>query len=371
MKKRFHISIVLLILLSFVAAPVHSFALPECHYKHNDYTGEDLYKPGSREASYVDYVQGVWKCDTRLSGGGGLCGRWSNEVRNVFGSSFREKNYYGLRFNRENFLSVCKGCKPGTKLVLGQAKYENGTLSHAIILFKVTSKEVWWADCNWNHDNVVHYRHGTVKDFINFYHYKSSKYSYLHFVVRITKDRYYSKPNIATANTVKDGTARIVWTRTSWARKYYVYRASSKKGKFSRIAETKACSYTDESAKRGKLYYYKVAAIDKNGKKTWSRKVSNRTRLDRPRTSLKYLKGKTGRLVWKAVPDADYYVVYRKYDGGKWKKIKKTKRTYYSGSLIKPGKRYWYKIQARRTNGKYSISRCSAWITTMDYAWVP
>ena len=215
MKKRFHISIVLLILLSFVAAPVHSFALPECHYKHNDYTGEDLYKPGSREASYVDYVQGTWKCDTKLAGGGGLCGRWSNLVRGVFGTSFREKNYYGLRFNRENFLSVCKGCKPGTKLVLGQAKYENGTLSHAIVLFKVTSKEVWWADCNWNHDNVVHYRHGTVKDFINFYHYKSSKYSYLHFVVRITKDRYYSKPKIATANTVKDGTARIVWTRAS------------------------------------------------------------------------------------------------------------------------------------------------------------
>ena len=207
--------------------------------------------------------------------------------------------------------------------------------------------------------------------FINFYHYKSSKYSYLHFVVRITKDRYYSKPKIAAANTVKDGTARIVWTRASYARKYYVYRANSENGKYKRIAETKACSFVDESAKRGKKYYYKVASVDKNGKKKWSGKVSNRSRLDRPRTSLKYPKGKKGRLVWKAVPDADYYVVYRKYDGGKWKKIKKTTKTYYAGSLIRPGKRYWYKVKARRINRKYSTSLYSPWITTMDYAWVP
>ena len=371
MNKKFQISIVLIILIAFCAAPVQSFALPECHYEHNTYTGEDLYKPGSLGASYVDYVQGVWKCDTRLSGRGGLCGRWSNLVRGVFSSSSREINYYGLRFNKRNFLSKCKGCKPGTKLVLGQAKYENGSLSHAIVLFKVTSKEVWWADCNWNHDNVVHYRHGTVKDFINFYHYKSSKYSYLHFIVKINRYRHYSKPKIAAADTVADGTARIVWTKTSGAKKYYVCRASSQKGKFKRIAETKACSYRDDTAKAGKKYYYKVAAVDKKGKKKWSGKVCTKTRLDRPHTSLKYPKGKNGRLVWKAVPEAHHYVVYRKADGGSWRKIRSTKKTYYSSSRIKRGNRYWYKVKAVKKNGKGASSKYSPWITTMNYAWVP
>ena len=217
----------------------------------------------------------------------------------------------------------------------------------------------------------MHYRHGTVKDFINFYHYKSSKYSYLHFIVKINRYRHYSKPKIANANITGTGTARVVWTKTSGAKKYYVYRAPSKKGKFVRIAETKACSYTDDTAKAGKTYYYKVAAVDKNGKKKWSGKAGARTRLDRPHTSLKYPKGKKGKLVWNKVTDADYYVVYRKPDGGKWKKIKTTKKTYYSSSTIRRGRRYWYKVRAMKNSSKGTASKYSPWITTMNYAWVP
>lgn len=358
-------------LITFCAAPAESFALPECHYEHNTFNGEDLYKPGSLQASYVDYIQGVWKCDTRLAGRGGLCGRWSNLVRGVISASSYEKYYTGLRFNRKNFLKVCKGAKPGTKLVLGQAKSENGTLSHAIVLLKVTSKEVWWADCNWNHDNVVHYRHGTVRDFINFYHYKSSKYSYLHFVVKITKYRRYSAPKIAVSETVDDGTARIVWTKTTGAQKYNVYRSASKNGKYKKIDETKACSYTDSTAKAGKSYYYRVAAVKKGGKKKWSGKVKTKTRLARPHTRLKYQKGKKGKLVWNKVADADRYVIYRKHDGGKWKKIKTTNKTSYSSSAIKRGSKYWYKVRAVSKSDKGVASKFSPWITTMNYAWVP
>jgi hypothetical protein len=371
MKKILHLSLILLMVVSFSAAPLEAFALPECHYEHNTFNGEDLYKPGSLEASYVDYIQGVWKCDTRLAGRGGLCGRWSNLVRGVVSASSSEKYYYALRFNRTNFLKVCKGCKPGTKLVLGQAKSENGTLSHAIVLLKVTSKKVWWADCNWNHDNVIHYRRGTVRDFINFYHYKSSKYSYLHFVVKINKYRRYSAPKIAASETVDDGTARVVWTKTSGATKYNVYRSISKKGTFRKIAETKACSYTDSTAKAGKTYYYKVAAVKSNGKKKWSGKAAAKTRLNRPHTSLRYPKGKRGRLVWNAVPGAKCYVVYRKYDGGKWKKVITTKRPLFISKYIKRGNKYWYTVKAISKTGKGANSKFSPWITTMNYAWVP
>ncbi len=370
MKRRFHISIVLAILIAFCSVPVQTYALPACHYEHNTYNGEDIYAPGSLEASYVDYVQGTWKCDTRLAKKGALCGRWSNLVRAVFSASSKEVNYYGLRFNAKNFLKVCKGCKAGTKLVLGQAKYENGTLSHAIILFKVTANEVWWADCNWNHDNVVHYRKGTVKDFINFYHYKKSKYSYLHFVVKIKSYRHYSKPKIATSDNVSDGTARIVWTKTSGAGKYYVYRSASKGGAYSLVAETEACSYRDETAEAGKQYYYKVAA-DVKGSKKWSSVTSAVTRLDRPHTSLKYGKKGKGTLVWNSVPEAVRYDVYRKSDGGKWKKIKSTADTSYTDSKLKRGKKYWYKVRAVGESGAGSASPDSPWITTMTYAWVP
>ena len=371
MKKRLHVFITLLILLAFCVSPSQAFALPACHYEHDTFCGEDIYEPGSLEASYVDYVQGKWKDDTRLAKKGALCGKWSNLVRKTFSSSMKEINYYGLRFNEKNFLKVCKGCKAGTKLVLGQAKYENGTLSHAIILFKVTSKEVWWADCNWNHDNVVHYRHGTVKDFINFYHYKKSKYSYLHFIVRINSYRHYSMPKIATANPVADGTARIVWTKTSGAEKYKVYRSASKKGEFTCVAETQNCSYRDEAAEAGKTYYYKVAAVDKGGKSHWSSVVSTKTRLDSPHTSLKYAAKGKGTLVWNAVPEALRYEVCRKSDGGKWKKIATTADTSYTNSKLKRGKKYWYKVRAVGSGGAASASEYSPWITTMTYAWVP
>lgn len=370
MKKRFHISLILLILIAFCAAPLQSYALPACHYEHDTYCGEDIYEPGSLEASYVDYVQGVWKDDTRLAKKGALCGKWSNLVRKTFSSSMKEINYYGLRFNEKNFLAKCKGCKAGTKLVLGQAKYENGTLSHAIILFKVTSKEVWWADCNWNHDNVVHYRHGTVKDFVNFYHYKKSKYSYLHFIVKINSYRQYSTPKIATANTVTDGTARIVWTKTTGAEKYRVYRSASKKGKYDCVAETVACSFRDESAEAGKTYYYKVASVGKNGKVKWSSVVSTKTCLNSPHVSLKYA-GKTGTLVWNEVPEAVRYDVYTKTNKGKWKKLASTAGTSYTNKKIKKGKELWYRVRAVGAGGESSASEYSPWITTATYAWVP
>ena len=57
MKKRLHVFITLLILLTFCVSPSQAFALPACHYEHDTFCGEDIYEPGSLEASYVDYVQ--------------------------------------------------------------------------------------------------------------------------------------------------------------------------------------------------------------------------------------------------------------------------------------------------------------------------
>jgi hypothetical protein len=285
------------------------------------------------------------------------------------------KYYTGLRFNRTNFLKVCKGCKVGTKLVLGQARSEDGSLSHAIVLLKVTGKEVWWADCNWNHDNVIHYRHGTVRDFINFYHYKSSKYSYLHFVKKVVKYRKYSKPVTVSTPAVGQGTARIAWTKVSGAKEYKVYRSKTKKGVLSLVATTKACAYADTDAKIGKTYYYRVKAVRKSGKVSRGSRISAKTRLDRPHASIVFKKGtKKGRLKWKKIQGAKAYVVYRKYgENGKWVKMKKVKSTSYTDSkLVRTTAHtsYWYKVCA--VNGKSSNrSLSSPWVTPTRYAWVP
>ena len=76
-------------------------------------------------------------------------------------------------------------------------------------------------------------------------------------------------------------------------------------------------------------------------------------------------------LVWKKVPDADYYVIYRAYDGGKWKVLKTTQKTSYSDSMIRRGSEYWYKVRAVKKNRNSCVSLYSPWITTSNYAWVP
>ena len=290
-------------------------------------------------------------------------------------SKTHTSNYRGLRFNEKNFLKVCKGCKVGTKLVLGQATWENGTLSHAIVLLKVTSKEVWWADCNWNHDNVIHYRHGSVRDFINFYHYKSSKYSYLHFVKKVVSYRTFSKPETVSSDEVNDGTARIAWTKTSGAGGYEVLRSESKGSGFSMIGRTTDCSYTDSDAAMGKTYYYKVRAVKKDGSGVTGNTVSAATRLDRPHASIVFDQGKKkGRLVWNDIKGADSYVIYRKYGNGKWKKMTTVTATSYTDSklvLNKKSKSYWYKVCAVKSGSSGSASFGSPCVTPTRYAWVP
>ncbi len=57
----------------------------------------------------------------------------------------------------------------------------------------------------------------------------------------------------------------VSWKKAKHAKKYQVYRATKKKGKYKRVATTKQLTYTNKNLKDGKKYYYKVRAV--NGKK--------------------------------------------------------------------------------------------------------
>lgn len=74
-----------------------------------------------------------------------------------------------------------------------------------------------------------------------------------------------SKPEIkAKASTYE--AIKISWNKVSGAKKYYIYRAISKSGKYKKIAETTKLSYSDKKISQNKSYYYKIKAV--NGKKT-------------------------------------------------------------------------------------------------------
>ena len=72
-----------------------------------------------------------------------------------------------------------------------------------------------------------------------------------------------AKPSVSVKLSSKK--PKVSWKPVEGATKYYVYRATSKSGKYTKVATvTDATSYTDKKAKKGKTYYYKVKAIAAN-----------------------------------------------------------------------------------------------------------
>ncbi len=61
--------------------------------------------------------------------------------------------------------------------------------------------------------------------------------------------------------TLKKGDPRLTWDKIDGAKKYEIYRATSKNGTYKLMKTTTGTSYTNSSAKEGTTYYYKVKAI--------------------------------------------------------------------------------------------------------------
>ena len=86
------------------------------------------------------------------------------------------------------------------------------------------------------------------------------------------------KPSATKITSVKAGKkkATINWKKASNATGYYVYRATSAKGSYKKIATVNGkTSYTDKkSLKSKKKYYYKVVSFRKSGSKVTKAKAS-------------------------------------------------------------------------------------------------
>ena len=78
------------------------------------------------------------------------------------------------------------------------------------------------------------------------------------------------KLNTTVSLKTKNNTVSVSWKKTNGASGYYIYRATSKKGKYSKIktiTSGKTLKYIDKKVKSGKSYYYKVIPFWKiNGK---------------------------------------------------------------------------------------------------------
>ncbi len=116
---------------------------------------------------------------------------------------------------------------------------------------------------------VKNLKAGTVSTYkVRAFVIKGGKYHYSDFVSLKTGTAP-KATSITGLNSSKSKRVVIKWKKIKGATTYQVYRSTSKKGKYTKIASTSKNVYTDKKAKGGKKYYYKIRVGKKNGNKTY------------------------------------------------------------------------------------------------------
>lgn len=83
---------------------------------------------------------------------------------------------------------------------------------------------------------------------------------------------------------------KLTWSKVKKSSKYTIYRATSKSGKYTKVGTTKSTSYTDKKTSRGKTYYYKVVANNKNSKLNSSKSAAVKVTVPSKSKALKEIK---------------------------------------------------------------------------------
>lgn len=167
---------------------------------------------------------------------------------------------------------------------------------------------------------------------------------------------------------------KISWDAVEGAVKYKVYRATSKDGDYELRVTTKKCSYTNTAAKHGRVYYYKVAAVDSAGNATTSSPLKVIVKCATPEVTIKRTNGISNdkpyvgkpMLEWLVVDGATSYKVYRSTSkDGTYKYIYTTSNTYMINYSANSGTKYYYKVKAigKDTSANSAFSKIK-YITT-------
>jgi len=161
---------------------------------------------------------------------------------------------------------------------------------------------------------------------------------------------YVPGPNLSITNRASDGKPSLSWTAVKNVKKYEVYRSTTgKSGSFKRISSPTKTSTVNTGAETGKMYYYRVRAILKDGSSTWfSNMVSTRCDLPRPNvTATNVASSGKIKLSWKKIEGAVKYEVWRATSqNGKYTKLGSTTKLSYTNTSAKAGTKYYYKVKA-------------------------
>lgn len=163
--------------------------------------------------------------------------------------------------------------------------------------------------------------------------------------------------------SIKNATSGITieWAKSTGASKYIVMRKQSGSSKWEEIKTTTSLSYTDKTAKAGKIYTYTVKAAYGDYQSIYIADGLKMKRMERPALS-SVKSSKSGvTFKWKEITGASGYLVYRKTGSGSWEQIAKVTgatTVSYVDKTAKKGKTYYYSVRG------YSGSYKSAYNTT-------
>lgn len=168
-----------------------------------------------------------------------------------------------------------------------------------------------------------------------------------------------------TAKASSYNKIKLSWNKPSSASGYYIYRATSKTGKYTKIATIKKSSTTTytNTVTTGTTYYYKVIAYNSNSKcnSTYSAVVSAKTKLGTVSSVKVSIKDSDSlKISWKKVAGASGYQIYRATSkNGTYKKIATVKggtKVSYINTDLYVNKPYYYKVRAYRGKAVGSFS---------------
>ncbi len=155
---------------------------------------------------------------------------------------------------------------------------------------------------------------------------------------------------------------RISWKTQSYAAGYKIYRATSKKGKYTlvkTIENKKTGAWGDKMAVYGKGYYYKVVCYVKKGKNIYnspkSAYVYKKHVMAVPKIKAVKKSRTSASLSWNKIEGASKYTVQYKKAGGKWVTVKTTAVSKTISSLKKNTK-YYFRVKAVSDKGSGSYS---------------
>jgi len=164
----------------------------------------------------------------------------------------------------------------------------------------------------------------------------------------------------------------VKWSKDAKATGYEVYMATSKNGKYKKVAtitKNSTTTYKKTKLSAGKNYYFKVRAYKtvKNKKNygAYGAVLSTATKTKTPSISKATAGNYKITLKWKKVSGASGYEIYMATSkNGKYSKIKtitKGSTTSYTKTGLKGGKTYYFKIRAYKTvSGKKLYSGYSS-----------